>query len=125
GLRLFRSCGPLALKLCFEAGVEVAGNRLLLLGEGPFSAVIAETLEACHAEVELVLSALDLTPGRVTDADAVVVADYLATDTVLAGRLGPSASELAAWNPLLRVVQFAGPVAVDALEAAGLTVHPR
>jgi hypothetical protein len=124
-LGVFRSCGTLAVKLCFEAGLEVAGSRLIVLGEEtPFCSVISDALERAGATATHLASAEELTKETVVAADAIVVVDYYADVAVLCGDTGPDASAIASWNPFLRVVQFYGPVEVEGLLEAGLPVYP-
>lgn len=125
GLDIFRSCGQLALKLCFEAGLEVAGNRLILISPDQYGPVIESALEANLAKAFRLASAADLTEVLVANADAIIVADYNSEDTILGAGSGPSAAELAGWNPGLQVIQFAGCNNVAALTAVGLRLFPK
>ena len=123
GMDVFRSCGPLAVKMCFEAGLEVAGNRMAVISSDRFGPVIASGLRANLAEVLLVSSAAELGRAGVNGLDAVVVAEYSAgTSAVDDGRelLGA----LAGAGPGLVVVQFAGELPLDRLQALGIHVYP-
>jgi hypothetical protein len=124
GLNVFASCGPLAVKLCFEAGLEVAGNALVLLGAGRFADVVRLALEANLAHVRQVASASELDEAAIAAVDGLLVVDYHASHAVLGGDVGPSGAQLAAWNPALRIVQFTGVTDVRALTVAGLAVWP-
>jgi hypothetical protein len=124
GLAIFQSVGPLALKLCFEAGLEVARNRILVVGDGRFPDVIARSLSSALADVERLATSAELDPERVRAADALLVADYAAHGHVLGGARGPSPQQLAEWNDAITVVQVVGPSDVAALARAGIPVHP-
>lgn len=124
GLDIFRSCGQLAVKLCFDAGLEVAGNCFTLITSDRFGPVIAAALEANLARVNRLASAAELTEALVANADAVIVADYSKEDTVLGKGCGPTAAQLYRWNPGLLVIQFAGRCDVTALAEAGLHLFP-
>jgi hypothetical protein len=124
GLNIFRSCGQLAVKLCFEAGLEVAGNRIILISTDKFGAVIASALEANLAAVRTLSSVADLTESLVAGAEAIIVADYAAEATILGGIGGPAVRELAQWNPALLVLQFVGPNDTAGLRDAGIRVFP-
>lgn len=124
GLNIFRSCGQLVVKMCFEAGLEVTGNRFILLSSDNFGPVIASALEANLARVHTFASATELTESLVAGADAIVIADYISDSTLLGGDLGPSVAELAKWNPDLLILQFAGKNNVPGLTEAGLRVLP-
>lgn len=123
GFGVFDSCGQLAVKLLFEAGVEVAGCRIAVLGDDPFSVVIADALRANAAEPVPVRTGTELTASLLASLDALVVAAYSpATDLLADCQLSPAA--IAALNPSLRIVPFAGSIDVDAFLTAGIHCHP-
>lgn len=124
GLDIFRSCGQLAVKLCFEIGLEVAGNRFVVMSADKFGPVLASALESNLATVYLLSSAAEMNEHLVAQADAIIVADYTSDATVLGGVIGPSVAKLVQWNPDLLVIQFAGVSNVAGLRKAGVRVFP-
>jgi hypothetical protein len=123
-LGVFSACGQLAVKLCFEAGLEVAGNSLIVLGRAsPFTDVIGGVLRANGAEVVTITSGAELSRGAVGASDGIVVADW-SGELVLGGSVGPRPETLAEWGEGLVIVQFGGVVAVQDLLDAGFSVHP-
>ena len=122
GMDVFRSCGQLAVKMCFEAGLEVAGNRIVVMSSDRFGPVIAAALRANLADARLVASVGEL-QGAGSDIDAVVVADYLAEQPVFDGA-ADALEDFAAANPGSTFVQFAGALPLDRLRALDLPVHP-
>ena len=123
-LNVFRSCGQLAVKMCFEAGLEVAGNRLIVISGDKFGPTIALALEANLASVSSISSASDLSESLVAEADAIIVADYSTGAAILGGGAGPSIADLKRWNPELTVIQFAGVNDVALLREAEVRVFP-
>ncbi len=123
-LRVFSSCGALAVKQCFEAGLEVTGNTIVVVSHDAFGDVIAGALRRNGADVIAVPSAGALEIDSIRLADALIVADYRAEDPVLGGARGPSPAAIARANPDLVIVQFVGPVDVASISAAGLRLHP-
>jgi hypothetical protein len=90
-LGTFAHVGVSAVKLLFEAGVEVLGSRVAVVGRGGFCSAILTTLRALGAE------ALPVSDDRLNlpaGLDAVVVAEHHRRDTVL----GPAAIESLARN---------------------------
>jgi hypothetical protein len=124
GFDVFRSSGTLASRICMDAGIEVAGNHVVVLSPDRFGEVIPPVLEGNLAKVRRIHSDRELTRETVEWADALLVADYTSTTAVLGTANGPSVAQLAAWNPALVVVQFAGALPVEALRASGLVHHP-
>jgi hypothetical protein len=123
-LGVFSACGQLAVKLCFEAGLEVAGNNLILLGRAsPFTGVIGDALRANAAEVVTIASETELSRGALQAADGILVADW-SGELVLGGSSGPRPEALAEWGEGLVIVQFGGVVAVEDLLDAGVSVYP-
>lgn len=123
GIEVFRSCGPLAVKMCFDAGLEVAGNRIVVIGSDRFGTVIASALRANLADVLVVSSATQLRRAGLDAVDGVVVAEYSTNGSVLNG--GSELVEtLATASPGLVFVQFAGALPVDRLHSLGFPVYP-
>lgn len=120
-LNVFRSCGQLAVKLCFEAGLEVVGNHFVVISADRFGPVIASALEANLATVRLVSDASELTETLIANTDAIIVADYSSERSILDQR---TAKEVAHWNPGLVIIQFAGRNDLAALIEAKLQVFP-
>lgn len=124
GLNIFHSTGQLALKMCFEAGLEVAGNNLIVISSDRFGPAITSALKANLAEVSLISTASELSEVLVTKADALIVAEYSSPAVILGGDCGPSAKQLAAWNPGLSIIQFAGCSDVRELLGSELRLFP-
>lgn len=123
-LNVFRTCGVLATKLCLDAGLEVSGNRILVLSSDRFGDVIRDSLSANLATVSLLSASSQLRAVDVQAADALILADYSARGSVLPAEDGPSPEQLALWNRDLLIIQFAGKADADRLREAGLTVIP-
>lgn len=125
GANVFRFCGPLCAKLLFESGVEVMGNKIVILSSDAFGTAIRDYLIMCGADVTL---ALDLETPRsrrkLKGADCIVVADY-SSDRVAIGQDGQvSASEVARLAPDTIVLNLAGIVRADEVSQSGLAVYP-
>lgn len=113
-LGTFGHVGVSAVKLLFEAGVEVLGSRIAVVGLGGFCNAILAALRALGAEALPVNSdSLELPPGL----DAVVVAEHHRRDIVL----GLAALEnLARKSPGAPIAHICG--AVDWKAAATLGI---
>lgn len=123
GFGVFSSCGQLALKLLFEAGIEVAGSRICVLSDDPFGDVIEKAILANSGEVLRVRNASSMELSQAAVLDAVLVCSYSGSDNVLEA-LGFSYGALASLNPELKFVQFAGVIDVPAIQQAGLGIYP-
>lgn len=122
---VFDSCGLLAVKLLFEAGVEVSGSVVVVVSGDPFGPIIADFLKKLGAQVHLVSTAdaanyLELLP----QADALIMADFRIPGWLIGfgGVIEPSV--LAKWTPGLVVVAFAGGVDGAMLGRLGVRCVP-
>jgi len=122
GLDVFSYGGWLALKVLFDAQVEIHKSRILVVGGDKFARVIARQLDRSGADVKRVPDLRQkATPVGI---DAILVADYTREDWVIGPGGDVEAEEFARRAPDVTVVQFAGRVDVAGLVAAGAVVHP-
>lgn len=122
GLDIFSYCGCLCQKLLFDAQIELHKSKVVIVSSDKFGLVIVDYLAKCGCDAYLVPKASDLV--NLHDLDALVIADYTRDDLILGkgGELEPEI--LMRCAPGLTIIQFAGLLAVDELQAAGLTVYP-
>jgi hypothetical protein len=122
GLEVFSYSGVLCQKLLFEAHMEVHKSKIIVVSGDKFGQVIQHQLTASGASVCLIptLKWRD----ELSDADALVVADYTREDVIIGPNGDMTAEELASAAPGITVVQFAGIVDVRRLLECGLAVFP-
>lgn len=125
GFPVFSYCGPLALQMLLEAGYEVLGTRVALIGRDSFSRVIADFLARAGALVTTVdMLAADCILAAARQADVIFVAEYARDEPVLGSGGLVSAQALASVAPDATVIQLAGGVDEKELLEAGLRVWP-
>ncbi len=122
---VFSYSGVLALRMLFEAGLEVLGSRVTVLGRDKFAPVIASALRSAGAQVTIDRE-ITIASCRVAmnGADAIIVADYASDEVILGGSGLVPAPVVAAAAPDAVIIQFAGAVDEATLRAAGLDVWP-
>ena len=122
---VFSYSGALALRMLFEAGLEVLGSRVAVLGRDKFAPVIAEALRGAGAHVSIDRE-LNPASSRIAmhGADAIIVADYASDEVILGGSGLVPAPIVADAAPDAVIVQFAGAVDERTLRAEGLVVWP-
>ena len=129
-LQIFEYIGPLALKLLFEAGIEVFRSTLLVIGSGEFADHVVRAAGAAGAqcsrlkpesiEQDSVLKIRD----AITRLDAVIIVEHN-DRRVLIGNNGPiKPDELHSLNPALTVVHICGEVQRNELCVLGLNCWP-
>jgi hypothetical protein len=123
GLDVFAYCGWLALKMLFDAQIEVHKSRLLVVSSDQFGPVIAERLAQAGAAVRLLVSLADIGATALA-ADALIVADYARQDMIIGPGGDVTAAGLAAACPGATVIQFVGRVDPTSLTAAGIHLYP-
>ena len=136
-----RYVGLLAMKLLFEAGVEIGGSAVLLAGGGAFAAAALECLLAAGCEVRFVCPVQQI-PGRFRErwldtdlagpgalaflagAEALLVMDHHREAMLLGPGAELDAPALKRLNGGLRIVHVSGLIDADGLRAEGFPVHP-
>ncbi|MCL4491200.1 MAG: hypothetical protein M1510_04720 [Nitrospirae bacterium] len=125
-VRVFDTCGLLAAKLLFEAGIEISGTHIIIVSSDKFGATIGQCLKKLGARTYLfqTLSDKELLKA-LPRADALIAADFTAKEMLLGpgGMIGPDV--LAKISPALAVIAFAGWVDGNALEQSGLKCVPK
>lgn len=127
GAGVFDHCGTLAVRLVLDADVEVLRSAIVVVGGDEFARVAAAALTRSGAHVTLATDLRDESVrAAVSRADALVVADYLATDDVVGDNASSTMApdELARLAPTITVVQLAGPIDADALVRRGIRCIP-
>jgi hypothetical protein len=122
---VFEYCGILALAMLLEAGFEVLGTRVVVVGRDRFAPVIAGALERAGAQVRTVQS---LDPSALLEqasgGEVLLVADY-GDDTMVIDDTGAvRAGDIANVRPGIAIIQFAGGIDAASVRAAGLPLWP-
>lgn len=125
---VFESVGPLAVKLAFEAGMEVYQNRILVWSDDAFGAVSADYFRKMNAADVLQTTDKREALEYLRTADFLyfcpnhekrpVVSDQ-EKDAIFTIR------ELKEANPFLTIVHLYGKLDCNELEASGLALYPR
>lgn len=124
GLEIFAYSGWLALKMLFDAQIEVHKSRLAVVSSDKFGPVIVDRLGRAGALVRLLPHLRNIPIAELADLDALIVAAYTRDGQIVGPDGDISAGELAAACRGATVIQFAGRVDVVGLLAGGLAVYP-
>jgi hypothetical protein len=79
---IFNGCGPLALKLCHEAGFEVYQNNILVISSDKFGQVAYNTFKSIGAEVSII-SPNQIDSVDFTLFDFLFIAEYSYQDEII------------------------------------------
>lgn len=129
-LQIFPYIGCVALKLAFNAGLEIFRSRIIVLGNGEFAEVSASAFRAAGASIwHLPVDS----EGRVDQAafnallpsvDALFVVEHHYRDWLVGNQGALKPAQLAALNPELVVIHLCGGVERQALVSQGLICYP-
>jgi hypothetical protein len=123
GFNIFESCSQLLLKMLFDAGQEVANCKYIVIGDKRFGEIAYKALQANNATCFLLHSANKITIDILRLSDAIITADYVNTDNILAG-IKWTPKQIKEINPNLEIIQFAGHIDVADYIEVGICVHP-
>jgi hypothetical protein len=124
-LEIFDYSGALAAKLLFEAGLEVKGNRILLISGDGFGEVIAPYLEKIGVKTILVNPRDEIQLETMPGLDAIFAADFTFEKTLIGagGWLDPL--DILLYHPGCVVVQLAGAVDPTSLARSQIKFFPK
>lgn len=121
-----RFVGLLALKLLLEAGVEVLGLNLIVIGSNPFGRACVDALVATGAKVKHLDPYLSWPPmlqdGEIVEADAIVVVEHRYAEEVLGGRVGSSLAALV--ERRVPIIHICGLVDYEYLSSGNCQKYP-
>jgi hypothetical protein len=123
GLGVFDHCGPLAVKLLFEMGLEVKDNHIVVISLDNFGDLLFQYLTKCGAQVQLIGN--DFHSLQVKERiDALIVACYTIEDVIIGrgGWIDPR--KLAKFHPECSILQFVGAVDIVSIKESGLNYFP-
>lgn len=129
-LRIFDYIGYIALKLLFEAGIEVLDSRIAVLGQGEFADQVWQTLGSARAEAFRISAKQpgdglnDASIDFIRQADALVIAEHHSRDQLIGENGFITAPALYELNPGLAVVHVCGAVDRKVLDQSGLNCWP-
>jgi len=120
-LMIFQGCGPLAVKLCFEAGLEVYQNRILIISSDKFGVTASETFNVFGASSVSIIKPTEISQIDFSDFDLVFVADYSFEKEIL----GYNVKEKLPQFKSTAIVHLCGSVNYEFFKSNGITCYPQ
>lgn len=124
GLDVFNFSGPLAVKMLFDAGIEIYKSKIVILSGDKFGKVIYDTLNSISENVVLIDEVNNDNIEYIKDTDALVVADYTSKEYLIGGDSKISAERLKELSNYITIIQFAGLVDIDELKKKKISFYP-
>lgn len=129
-LRTFDYVGHLTLKLLFEAGIEVFGSKIIVLGDRKFADKAVRSLRLMGSEVKRIhsgkLHIAHSAPMRsfISECAAIVVAEHVCRHQLIGPKSPIRAGFLRRLNPGITIVHIAGNVGKD-IKASCIRCYPK
>lgn len=127
GLDVFNFCGPLALKMLFDTGIEVYKSKIVIVSSDNFGQIIYNTLSKLSSDVLLIKNLNEEYHEFLRDSDALIIADYTSSMVFIeenASIIGISGKKLKSLSNFITVVQFAGIVDIKDLIKNHINFYP-
>ncbi len=125
GLDVFEFSGPLALKMLFDAGIEIYKSKIIIVSGDDFGKVIYATLSKVSSDVVLVRNLNEENYSLLRDVDAIIIADYTSEKCFIGkNAFGISSEKLKSLSDFITVIQFAGIVDIDDLKKNNISFYP-
>jgi hypothetical protein len=121
-IRVFDYVGNLAVKMLYEAGQEIRGQRILIWSDDEFGKTICAALLANGAECTVTTNKATL-QKMMTDIDVIFIADYDEQRCYIGSRSPFDIHEVANAKPGISIVHLYGDVPYTALN--DINIHPR
>jgi hypothetical protein len=123
-LRIFDYCGHLAAKLCFEAGVEIFNNKVIIWSDDNFGEVVGEIFTKLG--VRQVIKTLDanILYENISDADFIFFCDYHDKRQLLGKNGILEIDKIRNKNPSIKIIHLLGKIDADFLKKQSTEVYP-
>jgi hypothetical protein len=123
-INIFKTCGQLALKMAFDAGYEVAFNRILVWSDDQFGRVVADAFRQAQANEVLTTTEVRILKQESGRLDFIFICDYCEEHEIIGtnGILPISALSLSGCMP--GIVHLCGALDAKWGAAQGLNVYP-
>jgi len=123
-LKVFDYCGNLAAKICFEAGLEVRGNRAIVWSSDDFGRLAAEAFQALGAEQVTVTVEPTMLLDKAKHADFIFFCDFHEQRPLLGEGGIIDIDELIERNPAIKIVHLMGWVDAEFLRDHSIDFYP-
>lgn len=124
GLEVFNFSGPLAIKMLFDAGIEIFKSKIVILSGDKFGKVIYNTLINISGDITLLKEIDEDNMENLRDADALIIADYTSKKCFVGRDSKLPVEKLKQLSKSITIIQFAGLIDVDELEDEKICFYP-
>jgi hypothetical protein len=125
GLDVFNFSGALALKMLFDAGIEVFKSKIIIVSDDNFGKIIFNTLSKLNSDVILLKDLSNENYNCLKNADALIIADYTSEKCYIGKDNSEiSCKKLKLLSRFITVIQFAGLVDISDLKKNDINFYP-
>lgn len=123
-LDIFSFSGLLALKMLFDAGLEVKDNCIVVISRDKFGDTIERCLKACGANIHRARTRDAVDVSRYQRLDAIIVATFSLEEMIIGSEGWLKVEQLKNLHPECVVIPFAGNLNAESLASQGIRCHP-
>lgn len=125
GLEIFNFSGMLALKMLFDAGIEVFKSKIVILSKDKFGKVIYSALSKHSSKVILLKELNEKNIDFIRNMDVLFIADYTSKECFVGGgNKVLNGKKLRDLSENITVIQFAGLVETEDLRKNNIIYYP-
>lgn len=125
GLDTFKFSGPLAVKMLFDAGIEIYKSKIVIVSNDNFGQIIYTTLSKLSSDVVVIKNLLEEKHDLLINTDALIVADYTSEKCFIGMNNSEITSKkLKSLSSFITVIQYSGIVDIDDLKENCINFYP-
>lgn len=130
-LRIFEYIGHIALKLLFEAEIEILNSRIALLGKGEFADQVYNTLKTAQADVHPIFqengknSNIEKVKSTLKQTDALIVVEHHERKQLIGAEGFITPKEISQLNKYITIIHICGNVDQNSLVKNGVRCWPK
>ncbi|MDU0322766.1 MULTISPECIES: hypothetical protein [Clostridium] len=125
-LDVFNFTKPLIIKMLLDIGIEIYKSKIIILSNDKFGKVIEESLLNVGANAILLNEITEENLECIKCTDALIIADYTSKECFIgANNSVLNGKNLKKLCPYISIIQFAGLVDIEDLEANNIEYYPK
>ncbi|UKB80672.1 hypothetical protein [Chryseobacterium sp. MEBOG07] len=124
-VKIFDYCKHLMLKLIFDAGFEVKGNKIIIFGDDHYGTLLEKACRDLEAEKVILTRDKDVVVENVSDADFIFFADYNNKQKLLTDSESLfDVKAIKELNDSVSIIHLAGEIDDEFVKENGINIFP-
>lgn len=123
-LKIFDYCEQLILKICFEAGYEIAQNKIIIWSDDHFGALAERGFKSLGASNVIKTTDLNVLYENVSQADFIFFCDYLSKRNLIGIAAEIDLDRIIKINNSIGIVHLSGSIDNDDVKKKNISIYP-